>query len=282
MYIDTHCHLNFNEYKEDAIEIAQKTLSADTEMIVVGSMLKTSTRAVEFAEKFSKGVYSAIGLHPSHLINQIVKNEKAESDKYKFITKAEIYKEENYQKLIDSSNKIVAIGEIGLEYFRLPENKEKAEKIKKLQRQVFKKQLNLAKKNNLPIIIHCREAHDDLYSIINDFVKEKKPLNDWGVIHCFSGDYKLAKKYNSLGLKISFTGLITFVNQWDEVIKKIPLEKIIVETDSPYLSPVPFRGKRNEPLNVKEVVKKIAELKGLEIEKVSKITYNNAKKLFKI
>jgi len=282
MYIDTHCHLNFNDYKEDALEIAQKALSADTEMIVVGSMLRTSARAVDFAENFSKGVYSAVGLHPCHLINQVVENEKDESDKYKFITQAEVYEEENYQRLIDSSNKVVAIGEIGLEYFRLSDDKKELEKIKELQRQVFKKQLNLAKKNSLPIIIHCREAHDDLYSILYDFVREKKPLEDWVVIHCFSGDYELAKKYNSLGLKISFTGLITFANQWDEVIKKIPLEKIMVETDSPYLSPIPYRGKRNEPLNVREVVKKIAELKSLEVEEVAKVTYNNAKKLFKI
>ena len=282
MYIDTHCHLNFNDYKEDALEIAKKTLLADTEMIVVGSMLRTSARAVDFAEKFSKGVYSAIGLHPCHLINQVVENEKDEDDKYKFIAQAEVYKEEDYQKLIDSSNKVVAIGEIGLEYFRLPGDKKELDRIKELQRQVFKQQLNLAKKNNLPIIIHCREAHDDLYSILYDFIEGKIPLEDWGVIHCFSGDYKLATKYNSLGLKISFTGLITFTNQWDEVIKKIPLEKIMVETDSPYLSPIPYRGKRNEPLNVKEVVKKIAELKGLRVEEVAKTTYNNAKRLFKI
>jgi len=282
MYIDTHCHLNFNDYKEDALEIAKKTLLADTEMIVVGSMLRTSARAVDFAEKFSKGVYSAIGLHPCHLINQVVENEKDEDDKYKFIAQAEVYKEEDYQKLIDSSNKVVAIGEIGLEYFRLPGDKKELDRIKELQRQVFKQQLNLAKKNNLPIIIHCRDAHDDLYSILYDFIEGKIPLEDWGVIHCFSGDYKLATKYNSLGLKISFTGLITFTNQWDEVIKKIPLEKIMVETDSPYLSPIPYRGKRNEPLNVKEVVKKIAELKGLRVEEVAKTTYNNAKKLFKI
>ncbi len=282
MYIDTHCHLNFNDYKEDALEIAKKTLLADTEMIVVGSMLRTSARAVDFAEKFSKGVYSAIGLHPCHLINQVVENEKDEDDKYKFIAQAEVYKEEDYQKLIDSSNKVVAIGEIGLEYFRLPGDKKELDRIKELQRQVFKQQLNLAKKNNLPIIIHCREAHDDLYSILYDFVEGKTLSEDWGVIHCFSGDYELAKKYNSLGLKISFTGLITFANQWNEVIKKIPLEKIMVETDSPYLSPLPYRGKRNEPLNVKEVVKKIAELKNLEIEKVAEVTYNNAKRLFKI
>jgi len=282
MYIDTHCHLNFNDYKEDALEIAQKALSADTEMIVVGSMLRTSARAVDFAENFSKGVYSAVGLHPCHLINQVVENEKDESDKYKFITQAEVYEEENYQRLIDSSNKVVAIGEIGLEYFRLSGDKKELDRIKELQRQVFKQQLNLAKKNNLPIIIHCRDAHDDLYSILYDFIEGKIPLEDWGVIHCFSGDYKLATKYNSLGLKISFTGLITFTNQWDEVIKKIPLEKIMVETDSPYLSPIPYRGKRNEPLNVKEVVKKIAELKGLRVEEVAKVTYNNAKKLFKI
>ena len=282
MYIDTHCHLNFNDYKNDALEVAKKTLSQNTEMIVVGSMLRTSERAVDFAEKFSHGVHAAIGLHPCHLINQTVESEEEDAEPYKFITKAETYSEEEYQKLIDNSKKVVAIGEIGLDYFRLSGDEEEINRIKDIQKQVFIKQLILADKNNLPVIIHCRDAHDDLYQILCDFLVNKKLIDDWGVIHCFSGDYELAKKYNALGLKISFTGLITFANQWDDVIKKIPLEKIMVETDSPYLSPIPYRGKRNEPLNVKEVVKKIADLKGLKIEEVAEITYNNAQKLFKI
>ncbi len=282
MIIDTHCHLNFNDFKDDYLEIINKTLVEQVEMIVVGSNLKTSERSVNVADSCSSGVYAAVGLHPIHLQNEIIKSDKTDTEPYEFITKKEEYQEENYQRLIDCSKKIVAIGEIGLEYFHLNGDPEEIEETKKLQQQVFIRQLNLAQKNNLPVIIHCREAHEDLYKILKNFSDENKQTDDWGVIHCFSGDYDLAKKYITLGLKISFTGLITFVDKWDEVIKQIPLEKIMVETDSPYLSPIPFRGKRNEPLHVKEVIKRIAELKGLSIEKVAEVTYQNAEKLFNL
>ncbi len=282
MMIDTHCHLNFNDFKDDYLEIINKTLVEEVSMIIVGSNLKTSERGVKIAKDFPLSVYTAIGLHPIHLQNEIIKSDKNDTEAYEFITKKEEYQEENYQRLIDNNKKIVAIGEIGLEYFHLNGSLEEKEEIKKLQQQIFIRQLNLALKNNLPVIIHCREAHEDLYKILKDFFIKNPRSTDWGVIHCFSGDYDLAKKYIDLGLKISFTGLITFVNQWDEVIKKIPLEKIMVETDSPYLSPIPFRGRRNEPLHVKEVIKKIAELKALSIEKVAEITYKNAQELFNL
>ncbi|HPT08676.1 MAG TPA: TatD family hydrolase [bacterium] len=282
MIIDTHCHLNFNDFKDDYLEIINKTLAEEVSMIIVGSNLKTSERGVKIVNNFPSNVYTAIGLHPIHLQNEIIKSDKSETEAYEFITKKEDYQEENYQRLIDDNKKIVAIGEIGLEYFHLNGSLEEIKEIKKLQQQIFIRQLNLALKNNLPVIIHCREAHEDLYKILKDFFIKNPRSNDWGVIHCFSGDYDLAKKYIDLGLKISFTGLITFVNQWDEVIKKIPLEKIMVETDSPYLSPIPFRGRRNEPLHVKEVIKKIAELKALSIEEVAEITYKNAQELFNL
>jgi TatD DNase family protein len=282
MFIDTHCHVNFKDFKDDYSEAINRAKQEGVEMIVVGAELKTSTRAVSLANDYAPGVYSAIGLHPIHLEDFLIKNDN-DNGKYEFRSQAEVFAEEKYQALIDQSNRVVAIGEIGLDYYHINTTLGKSEtEIKDLQKEVFIKQLNLAQKNNLPVIIHCREAHEDLYKILKDFSDKNRRTDDWGVIHCFSGDYDLAKKYIALGLKISFTGLITFVDKWDEVIKKIPLEKIMVETDSPYLSPIPFRGQRNEPSHVKEVIKRIAELKGLSEEKVAEITYQNAEKLFNL
>ncbi len=281
MFIDTHCHLNFKDFKDDFLDVANRSLKEDVYMIVVGSELKTSERAVFLADSFSKGVYSAIGLHPIHLHDFIVKNNN-ENGKYEFRSKGEIFDEEKYQELLGKSNKIVAIGEIGLDYYHInTETGETEEDIKKLQKEVFTRQLNLAKKNNLPVIIHCREAHADLCEILENFYIKNKPNKDWGVIHCFSGDYKMASKYFALGLKISFTGLITFNKSWDEVIAKAPLDRIMIETDSPYLSPLPFRGQRNEPLYVKKVAEKIAQIKGMPLSVVENIIFDSSMAFFK-
>lgn len=281
MFIDTHCHLNFKDYKDDSLEVIKKTLSEDVFMIIVGSEFKTSQRAVDLAGKFETGVYSAIGLHPIHTQDTFVKNDN-ENGKYEFRTHCEDFIESDYQKLIDSNPKVVAIGEIGLDYYHLEaENEEEEKKIKDKQKKVFIEQLNLANKNNLPVIIHCREAHDDLYQILQKFSQENNFSQDWGVIHCFSGDYELARKYFALGLKISFTGLITFVNSWDQVIANSPIDKLMIETDSPYLSPVPFRGQRNEPLHVKKVAEKIAEIRKMPLGELEKELFSNSINFFK-
>ncbi|MFA5644155.1 MAG: TatD family hydrolase [Patescibacteria group bacterium] len=282
MYIDTHCHLNFKDFKEDYSLVANRALAENVSMIVVGAELNTSSRAVELADSFKSGLYSAVGLHPIHLQDYLVKNDN-ENGKYEFKSRGEKFIEDNYQKLIDKSKKVVAIGEIGLDYYHInSENKEEEDKIKKEQAIVFLKQLKLAFKNNLPVIIHCREAHDDLYRILKDFYNENNFSKDWGVIHCFSGDYEMAQKYFAINLKISFTGLITFNRQWDDVIEKAPLEKIMIETDSPYLTPVPYRGQRNEPLYVKKVAQKIAEIKKISLEEVERAVFHNSLNFFNI
>ncbi|HOZ53321.1 MAG TPA: TatD family hydrolase [bacterium] len=282
MLIDTHCHLNFVDFKEDHLDVAKRALSEDIQMIVVGSEYKTSLRAANLANSFSNGIYAAIGLHPIHLEEILIKNDN-ENGKYEFRSRAEDFIEDDYQKIIDKNKKIKAIGEIGLDYYHIEaDSEEKIIKIKNRQKEIFIKQLNFAKKNKLPVIIHCREAHDDLYNILNNFYQENKFTHEWGVIHCFSGDYELAQKYFALGLKISFTGLITFNKQWDEIIRKSPLEKMMVETDSPYLSPVPYRGKRNEPLYVRQVAQKIAEIRGISLEEIEKRTYSESKKFFNL
>lgn len=281
--IDTHTHVNFSAFKEDADDVIRRTLKEDIGMIIVGSQYKTSKRALEYANKYEKGVYAAIGLHPVHLEDSVSENEGGDSD-YKFRTRAEEFNYDNYEKLADFK-KIVAIGEIGLDYYHI-NLKANVKQVKDKQKKVFYEQLILARNKDLPVIIHCRQAHDDMFNILQDFKNEYKHLlpkdRAWGVMHCFSGDEDLAWKYFNLGLLISFTGLITFSKQWDNLIRKVPLDKIMIETDAPYMTPEPYRGHRNEPALVYYVAKHIADTREISIEKVAKITTDNAKKIFGI
>jgi TatD DNase family protein len=281
--IDTHAHVNFSAFKDDADDVIRRTLKEDIGMIIVGSQYKTSKRALEYANKYEKGVYAAVGLHPIHLEDQITENKGDEGD-YLFKARAEEFNYDSYEKLADFE-KIVAIGEIGLDYYHI-NLKADVEQVKNKQKKIFYEQLVLARKKDLPVIIHCRQAHDDMIKILQDFKNEYKHLlpkdRAWGVMHCFSGDEDLAWQYFNIGVIISFTGLITFSKQWDDLIRKVPLDKIMIETDTPYMTPEPYRGHRNEPSLVYYVAKHIAEVREMSIEKVAKITTDNAKKLFGI
>ncbi|MFA5163543.1 MAG: TatD family hydrolase [Patescibacteria group bacterium] len=285
MLIDTHCHLNFAAFKDDADEVIHRALDNNTWMILVGSEYKTSNRALSYANKYQRGVYAAVGLHPIHLEDMRVENDDENGEgEYNFIARAEEFNYDNYEKLA-KFEKAVAIGEIGLDYYHLDPSGD-LPAIKHKQQQVFVQQLLLAQNLDLPVIIHCRQAHDDLLAILTDFKKEySRSLpsdRPWGVIHCFSGDEDLAWKYFNLGLMISFTGLVTFSQQWDDLIRKTPLDRIMIETDAPYMTPEPFRGKRNEPLFVQYVAKRIADIKGLPIERVADKTFANARALFRL
>lgn len=283
MIIDTHAHVNFAAFRDDADEVIRRSLDNETWMILVGSEFKTSNRALNYANKYEKGVYAAIGLHPVHLQEGLVENDD-ENGEYSFMPRAEEFNYGSYEKLA-KFEKVVAIGEIGLDYYHLDPTQD-ITVIKKKQQEVFAQQLVLAQNLDLPVIIHCRQAHDDLLLILQDFKKEYGHLlptdRPWGVIHCFSGDEDLAWKYFNLGLIISFTGLITFSQQWDNLIRKTPLEKIMVETDTPYMTPEPYRGQRNEPVLVQYVAARIAEIKGIKLEKVAEITTATARSFFRI
>jgi TatD DNase family protein len=283
MFIDTHAHVNFAAFRDDAEEVIRRSLDNDTWMILVGSEFKTSNRALHYANKYEKGVYAAVGLHPIHLEEGVVDSQE-EGNQYNFVARQEDFDYGSYEKLA-KFEKVVAIGEIGLDYYHLDPNKDIGA-IKKKQHEVFAQQLLLARSLDLPVIIHCRQAHDDLMEILQEFKKEYGHIipNDrpWGVIHCFSGDEDLAWKYFKLGLLISFTGLITFSQQWDDLIRKIPLDKIMIETDTPYMTPEPYRGQRNEPVLVQYVAKRIADIKSLKIEKVAEVTTRTARELFRI
>jgi len=288
MLIDTHANVNFNAYSEDSEEVIGRALKNNIWLINVGSQWSTSCRAVGLAEKFSHGVFAAIGLHPIHLKEQKVKEEIDALEDFEFETRPENFNYEEYKKLA-LNPKVVAIGEVGLDYYHLPKKNREAEREK--QKENFIKHLELAKELDKPVIIHCREAHNDAIEILKEFYKihpspplkkegEKRTIR--GVVHSFSGRWSQAEEYFKLGFLIGFNGLLTFARDYDKVIKNAPLERILIETDCPYLTPEPHRGKRNEPGYVKYVAEKIAEIKEVSFEEVAQITTKNAKKLFGI
>jgi TatD DNase family protein len=273
MLIDTHAHLNFAAFKDDFTETIKRSIDSDTWMINVGSQLSTSQEAVEIASQYEKGVYAAIGLHPIHLETQVRKEIIDEKEEFEFTSREEKFNPENYRKMA-GNQKVVAIGETGLDYFHDKNNKEK-------QKEVFRQQIKLAVELDLPIIVHCREANGDVIEILKEAKKiYKEKLR--GVVHCFSGDLSEAKEYIALDFLLGFNGIITFTRDYDKVLLEIGLEHAVVETDCPYLTPPPHRGKRNEPAYVKHVAEKIANLKGISVKEVAQKTTENAKKLFNL
>lgn len=274
MLIDTHAHVNFNAYKDDALKVIHRSLNGGVFIINVGSQYNTSQRAVEIAEEYPIGVYAAIGLHPIHLSNGIFKT-KIDAEEVAFQTREEDFNYEKYKNLAESQ-KVVAIGEIGLDYYYKPKTKVRLEQFKQKQKGAFLKQLELTMELDLPVIFHCRMAHNDLIETLKQY--NNKIIR--GVVHCFTGNREQAKKYLDMGFYLGLNGII-FKLDLDDIIKNAPLERILVETDCPYLTPLPMEG-RNEPLYVKYVVEKIAQLKNLTYEEIANMTTKNAKELFSI
>ena len=253
-FFDVHSHINFSDFDRDREDVIKRSLENRIWMINVGSDFLSSKMALEITGRYDKGVYASVGLHPNDNEN-------------------EIFQIENYRQLAEN-NKVVAIGECGLDLKSQKSNL-------KNQKYIFEEQIKLAIELDKPLMIHCREAHNEVIKILNTYyLIHNTKLR--GNIHFFSGDWEIAQKYFNLGFTISFTGVITFVRQYDEIIKKAPLEKIMIETDAPFVAPMPHRGKRNEPLYVKEVAKKIAEIRKEPYEKIAKITTDNALKFFNI
>lgn len=261
MLIDTHAHLNFKNFDKDRDEIINRCLNPSTSsgqvyIINVGVNYKACKEVIELAEKYDKGVYAAVALHPNNVINLSAGKvgEKFNAKKIKELAK---------------NKKVVAIGECGLDY-QFCENDKKTQE---LQKKVFIEHLKLAKEINKPVIIHSRKLFPEILEII-----KKYPVR--GVLHCYMGRWSYAQEYLKLGFYISFTGLIYYARDYDKVIRNMPLDKILIETDSPYLSPK--REERSTPLDVKYVAEKIAEIRGISFKKVADQTTKNAKRLFKI
>lgn len=287
MLIDTHAHLNFNAYKDDVGKVIQRSLENNVWIINVGSQYFTSKRAVEIAQNYEKGVYAAVGLHPIHLETGLVKI-KNDREEIEIKTKEEDFDYEKYKEMA-KSEKVVALGEFGLDYYWKPKTTKKKELFKQKQKNLALKQLELAKELNLPVIFHCRLAHDDLIEILQKYGSWKIK----GVVHGFVGTTGQLEKYLKMGLYLGFNGII-FKNiqgiDFQRNIKKTPLSKILIETDCPYLIP-PLEvlregdrknSPRNEPCFVKYVAEKIAQIKKTNYEQTIKTTTENAKNLFRL
>ncbi|MEK7162492.1 MAG: TatD family hydrolase [Patescibacteria group bacterium] len=266
---DVHTHVQFAAFKDDWREVIKRALDRKIWLINVGTQKDASAQAIEISKYYSEGVYAAVGLHPIH-------TEKSYHDEQElggaggFESRGEEFDYEYYKKLAENP-KVVAIGECGLDYYRL------GEETKKKQRGAFEKQIQLAEEIGKPLMIHCRNAFADLVDILS---ASRFTLQVPGTIHFFSGTKDDAKKLMEFGFSFSFGGVITFTHDYDEVIRYIELDKILLETDAPYVAPVPHRGKRNEPSYVIEVAKKIAELKKISLEEVAEITFQNAERIF--
>ncbi len=275
---DTHCHVQFQGFKKDAEEIVKKCGEKGMILNLVGTQKDTSRAGVEMAQKYSF-TYASIGLHPVHLFSTHIDEEESS-----FTSREEDFDYEYYKALCQNP-KVVAVGECGLDLYRLPEGRTVEEVLEK-QKKVFTLQYKLAQELNLAMVIHCREAHQQLIDLLKTMTSAVR-----GTVHCYTSNWHFAKQYLDLGLNLGFTGVLTFPPrktdpqaQLDllEVVKNCPLERIVIETDAPYLAPQAYRGTRCEPPMVEEVIKKIAELKNLSFAEVEKATTENAKRLFGI
>ena len=285
MLIDSHCHINFSAYKDDAQAVIKRALDGDTWLINIGSQYSTSARTIKIAENYSEGVYAVVGLHPIHLVDDITESVVIDGQKHEITTKREEFDYDKYKELARSSKKVVGLGETGLDYFYFKTDTD-IEAHKKIQKQVFTDFVKMSQELNLPLVIHARGTKNDPYGVYDDILEILKATGaSLGVTHCFGGNWRQAQEFINLGFYIGFTGIVTFKSKAEEVqaiIKELPLDKILIETDAPFLSPEPYRGKRNEPAYVKFVAQNIAELKNLSLTEVSEITFNNAKNLFKL
>jgi TatD DNase family protein len=251
--IDTHAHLSFKNFENDMEEVIRKSFESGVEKIIIpGSTIQESRQSVQIAEK-NDNIFAAVGIHPED------------------VGGAKDFKE---IEALANHERVVAIGETGLDYFYL---KDDSQDMKKKQRELFIRHMELAEKLDLPLIFHNRDSDNDFYEI----VKDRKVR---GVVHCFTSTTEFARKILDLGFLISFTGIITFPKAGGliDIIKDTPLDRMMVETDCPFLAPVPYRGKRCEPWMVKEVIRKIAEIKGLSFEEVDEKTSGVAKGFFGI
>jgi TatD DNase family protein len=279
MIIDTHSHLNFKAYDADRQEVIKRTQQAGVICIDVGTKYETSKNAVELAER-NENIYSAIGMHPIHIKTDLLKL-KMDEGEGGFEPLGEEFDYDRYKQLALSSKKVVAIGEIGLDYYYKPKGTAKKELFKQKQKEIFTLQLKMAEDLNLPVIVHTRMAFDDTYNILKSQITNHK-LQKKGVIHCFVGTWQEAQKYLELGFYLGINGVLYKQNIFETIIN-CPMNKIVVETDCPYLTP-PEEGKdnRNEPIFVKHIIQKIADIKGLSFDEVLEATTQNAKKLFGI
>ena len=306
MLIDTHCHIQFKAFYDDIDEVISRCKEKGMILNLVGTQADTSKKAVEWAEQYD-WMYASVGLHP---IQEYKTHVKEEADE--FVARGEQF-DYQYYKSLAVHPRVIAIGETGLDRFHIPKNID-TEIVMDRQKETFLQHVRLAQEVGKPLVVHVREAHEDMMSILNevkDLSKGKSgeiQISDvdersgtskdpsatpqdklLGVIHCYTGNWEYAQKYLEAGFYLGFTGVVTYPPKktnpapqaWlNEVVENVPLDRIVIETDSPYLAPHIIRGQRNEPWRVEEVVKRIAEVRGMTYEEVEKHVEDNTRRLF--
>ena len=297
-YFDAHTHINITAYADDYKEVVSRALGAGVGMVNVGTQKDTSLRAVTLAHEYeNQPVYAAVGLHPVHTSPSFY--DESELDPFSYSCElengGEVFDYEYYKTLAEDS-KVVAIGECGLDYFHLPEGKE--EEAKQKQKEVFLMQIKLSNEVGKPLMIHCRsgvpkqvssnrageDAYGDTIGILNTYYPIPN-TNDSGIIHFFAGTREEAKRFLDLGFSFTFGGAITFplkrgAPDYAGVVAMLPINRILSETDPPGLTPVPYRGKKNEPAYIVEIVKKLADIKGVPLDEMARVTVENARRIF--
>lgn len=274
--IDTHCHLHFRAYESDREDVLLRIREKNMWCITVGTNAVTSRIGIAFADRHP-GIFATAGYHPEHLSSSHV-DEQEEADREPFDIA-------RIRELAASSKKVVAIGETGLDFFRIDRDRDRASAIRS-QENAFRSHIRLAAELDLPLVIHCRDA----FSRLAEILREERHDIIRGVVHCFTGNWSDAERLLELGLHLSFTGIVTFpLNKearFDDSIRRVardmPIDRMLLETDAPWLAPVPHRGKKNIPTYVEFIAKAVGALRGLEIEEVARQTTANAISLFNL
>ncbi len=275
MLIDSHCHIQFQAYNDDREAVILRAKNAGVKMIAVGTKQSTSENAIAVSEKHKGWIWATVGFHPTHVVKAMYYHDKNEEG----IAAPEVF---DIQKLraIATRPEVVAIGECGLDYYRMVANRESqiAE-----QKRSFVEQIELAKELSKPLMIHARASKgtDDAYEDILNILRTSN-FQHPTILHFYAGSLAVTKKFVDAEYYFTFGGVITFTRDYDEIIKYIPLDRIMLETDAPYVAPTPYRGERNEPAYVVEVARKLAEIKNIRVEEAITAVTANALAAFRI
>ncbi|MDP3734846.1 MAG: TatD family hydrolase [bacterium] len=276
-FFDVHTHAHFAAFRDDSDAVIRRALEAGVTMVNVGTQRDTSAAAVATAERYEQGVYASVGLHPIHTERSYHDAKELGSMNQEsgdgFTSRGEDF-DYDYYKHLAVHPKVVAIGECGLDYYRI---KNQESRIK--QEAVFRQQIELSLAVRKPLMVHCRDAFDDLIKILDSYFMIHNSSNP-GIIHFFTGSLDDARALLDLGFSFSFGGVTTFTRDYDDQVHFIPLDRILSETDAPYVAPVPYRGTRNEPVYVREVVARIALIRGEDETRVREALALNAGRVF--
>jgi TatD DNase family protein len=271
-FIDTHCHLDSPVYERDLDIVVRHARDEGVEIVTLGNDLESSRRAVEIAERYPVGVYAAVGMHPKHIGGKLLTDDK-------------LIDIAGFTELLKHP-KVVAIGETGLDFHNLPTytrnaaERQLVNRIKLNQRNVFGRFLELSKEFRMPLMLHCRDAYKDMLNMLDTWDKSTRGFDSRGVIHCFSGDWKTARRFFTLDFSISVTGIQTHGAYQNEVIRKTPASRLLIESDCPHMTTTPWSSRRNEPSYLPLIAEQVAAMRGVTSAQISAETTANALKLF--